>query len=224
MRWTLSLWLRRCAVRESHKHPWTVVTHVHTQPCVCVKMSGVYAHSFTPAFTETQTNVGLCAKCNSQQNRKIVFFLQACPHTLSRKSRHAAFTQQQQPYLLLNNTVVSLYVTDWVFCIWALGWGYSYSVSECRDYSSTRRVVSRPFLRMSFKLFKLKGFPHSKDPWPNLPWKRLHFSDTFKVFNKPGNWIKFMMTHTIQILSIMVIWDGINQPYVLAVMADETLI
>lgn len=74
--------------------------------CMCQKTS-VCAHS----FTETPTNVGSSTLRNhsSQQKKKAnkkEVFTQAIQRAL--KSRLAAFTQQQQPYLFLNNTVFSL--------------------------------------------------------------------------------------------------------------------
>lgn len=162
--------LGRCAVRESHKHICVQPSHpfilprIHTQPCACAKrLAWRHTHSL---FTETQTNVNSCklTKHGSQQNRKIGFStsLSTCP--LQKKSRHAAFTQQQQHYLLLNNTVPSLCdkLHSAYNSIWALRRLHSYS--DCRDYSSTLKGVLRPFLRMSSKPFQVRRVSPPKGP------------------------------------------------------------
>ena len=96
------LWLGRCAVRGSHKHICAQPSHtfvlprIHTQPSACAKR---------PACAQTNVNSCTLTKHGSRQNgkQKKEGFPQACPHALSRKGR-----QQQQSYLLLNNTALSL--------------------------------------------------------------------------------------------------------------------
>lgn len=126
------LWWGRCAVREIHKYiawPCTAITHSHTPK-----------HSYTTIRMCHKMHTDKCqlmhinkaCQPTKQQNSKekksfsFLFFHQCA---LPRKSRHEAFTQQQQPYLLLNNTIFSL--CDWavLHTLWALRRLYSLSVT-----------------------------------------------------------------------------------------------
>lgn len=122
------LWLGRCAVWGSHKHipahsdsHTFIHNHVHVSKDQLVHThTHTHIHACSHSHSQkTQTDVDSCTLTNrsSQQNskqRKRVF---SKPHALSTKGRHTAFIQQQQPYLLLNNTVLMCQTEFSAYCM-----------------------------------------------------------------------------------------------------------
>lgn len=102
--------------RPSHT---VILPSIHTQPSACATKCQLMHINKACQPTKQQ---------NSKEKKSFSFlFFHQC--ALPRKSRHEAFTQQQQPYLLLNNTIFSL--CDWavLHTLWALRRLYSLSVT-----------------------------------------------------------------------------------------------
>lgn len=111
------------------------------------------------------------------------------------------FVQQQQPYLLLNNTVLLLCdkqsFLHTVRTLAGIGWSYSDSVTVT---AGIMRDVSRLFLRMSFKPFQVKKdfffftLKNCAQSNAELTVGKSTFLSTLKVFSEPQ---QFMMATTI---------------------------
>lgn len=91
-----------CSRGKSRKHIPARPSHtfillrIHTQPCACARRTGVHADKCQ------LMHINKAWQPTKQQTDKDVS-PQSCPRCLLRKSRYAAFTRQQQPYLPPNN-------------------------------------------------------------------------------------------------------------------------
>lgn len=125
-----------------------ILPHTHKQ-LVCIRS---HSHIRSPKDKTEKCQLLNIGKAQQPQEWQTVEerLAQALSHAFSQKSKHAAFIPQQS-YLLLNNSALSLCDKLEVSCIvyeYLRGWGYS----DCEDYPSTLRNVSRPFLKMPFML------------------------------------------------------------------------
>lgn len=125
-----------------------ILPHTHKQ-LVCMRS---HSHIRSPKDKTEKCQLLNIGKAQQPQEWQTVEerLAQALSHAFSQKSKHAAFIPQQS-YLLLNNSALSLCDKLEVSCIvyeYLRGWGYS----DCEDYPSTLRNVSRPFLKMPFML------------------------------------------------------------------------